>query len=350
MLFRCLSNLFLPTNPIVISPGVQFVTELWLRLRQTFVFSGIRTDLQCNGKQGKEIMKKQKALLTVEAALVLPLFTCTVLVLCFILKIFMLELRVQNAISRACEDIASCGYLLNKAESSMDEKREKILENVLLGNALFGLFSDHAEDYALKLFVLGYLDKDIFEKGRVRGGYSGVSFLGSGLRDGDNCTCIRVKYYVDVPFVGDLIPDIEIVQSAAAGIFSGKTIAPKDPDESGSGETVFVTKNAAVYHTSRDCTHLKLTVMKVTKEELPGKRSSDGHKYYACEFCVRKKAVPDEVYISPEGDRYHTDRNCIGLRRYVSEVSLDSIDLPKCSRCAARDEKEKEEAQDAGDR
>ena len=294
-------------------------------------------------------LKKQKALLTVEAALVLPLFTCTVLALCFVFKIFVLELTVQSAISRACEDLASYGYILNKAEGFVDEKSEKLLENVPLGSAIAGLVSDHAEDYALKLFVLGYLDKEIFERNRVKDGYGGVSFLGSGIRDGDNCTCIRVRYYVNLPFVGKLIPDLEIVQSAAAGIFSGKTITPKKPGEEGSGETVFITKNAAVYHTSRDCTHLKLTVTKVTKEELPNKRSADRHKYYACEFCAEKRPMPDEVYISPEGDRYHINRDCIGLRRHVSEVSLDSIDLPKCSRCAARDEKEKEDTQDAGD-
>ncbi|MBP5184789.1 MAG: pilus assembly protein [Lachnospiraceae bacterium] len=289
-------------------------------------------------------MRDKKASITVEAALVLPLFTVTVLAVCFVFRLMLLEISVQSAISKAASDISSYGYLLNKAEAAVSEKKDELLSNVPLGDTILSILTDFAEDYALKLIVSNYLDDVLLEECRVKGGYGGLVFTGSKLRDEDNCVYIRVSYKVDIPFVGRLLPDIIVNQQAGAGIFSGEIpLHVKPPQETQDSHIVYVTKNAAVYHTSLLCTHLKLDISPVSKEELPSKRNPSGHKYYACDFCVNKRAkMPDTVYIGRDGDRYHYRENCIALRRHVEEVELSSIDLPMCSRCRQREENEQE--------
>ncbi len=295
-------------------------------------------------------MNRKKASISVEAALVLPLFTCMLLALCFVFRLMYLETAVQGAISRAAGDVASYGYILNKAEGAVGEKKQELLSNVPLGDSILGFITDLAEDHVLKLLVSRYIDEDLFAKCRVKGGFSGIRFTGSTLRDKDNCVYIRVSYSVSVPFVGNLVPDIKITQQAGAGIFSGEIpVYSRKEDESEGSLLVYVAKNATVYHTSLLCTHLKLDIIPVQKSELSKQRNPTGHKYKACEYCVKKKMkMPDVVYIGHDGDRYHYNENCIALRRFVEEVELSSVDLPMCSRCRQREEKEKEEEGDDG--
>ena len=77
-------------------------------------------------------------------------------------------------------------------------------------------------------------------------------------------------------------------------------------------EYVYVTEDSEVYHRSRECTHLRLSVRRVEAAEIP-------KGYHPCEKCmVQKKdaAAPEEngYYICSEGECYHRRRTALGLR------------------------------------
>lgn len=102
----------------------------------------------------------------------------------------------------------------------------------------------------------------------------------------------------------------------------------------GGEQIVYLTPGGSVYHTDRDCTHLRLSVRQVSRDALDGERNQSGGRYYACEYCVRSGAAGNTVYITDHGSSYHSQINCQGLKRTIEAVPLSLAGgRPCCSRC-----------------
>lgn len=102
----------------------------------------------------------------------------------------------------------------------------------------------------------------------------------------------------------------------------------------GKEELVYRTPEGEVYHKSRDCTYLRLTIRSVTSAELSGLRNESGGKYAACEYCVKKQQAGALVYITDYGSSYHNKSTCQGLKRTIMAVPLSQVEgLRSCSRC-----------------
>lgn len=96
---------------------------------------------------------------------------------------------------------------------------------------------------------------------------------------------------------------------------------------------VYITDDSEVYHLSRDCTHIKLTIEEISPGEVKSRRNSNGNRYRPCSIC--HSALSDEkLFITPEGDRYHNSITCSGLKRTVRAIRLsEKGDRRPCSRC-----------------
>ncbi len=98
---------------------------------------------------------------------------------------------------------------------------------------------------------------------------------------------------------------------------------------------VYITKNGRVYHKSLDCYHLKIQIREIATSKVSSYRNEDGAKYYPCEFCGKKKKGQDTVYITSDGTRYHYNRECLALMRYIQKVPLSEVvdSYPPCKTC-----------------
>ena len=97
---------------------------------------------------------------------------------------------------------------------------------------------------------------------------------------------------------------------------------------------VYVTVSGSVYHKKLNCSHLNLSVTKVSGGNVSSKRNENGEKYHACESCSRGQAPGSTVYITKSGKRYHNDKNCSGLKRSVRLVKeSEAGNLHACKRC-----------------
>ena len=106
-----------------------------------------------------------------------------------------------------------------------------------------------------------------------------------------------------------------------------------DPNESPE-KMVYVTASGTVYHKSLDCSHLKLSVSRISGSEVSSKRNDSGEKYYACESCSKGQKPGSYVYITKSGNRFHNDRTCSGLKRTVRLVKESkAANLSVCKRC-----------------
>lgn len=122
-----------------------------------------------------------------------------------------------------------------------------------------------------------------------------------------------------------------ITQSAACRAWIGFT-------ELKTEETyVYITPEGSVYHLYADCTHLSLSVQSVTMTFARSAKNEYGERYRQCELC--KGPFQGMVFITSEGNRYHSKRSCSGLKRTVRQVPLSSVSKRRgCLRCMSRGE------------
>lgn len=97
-------------------------------------------------------------------------------------------------------------------------------------------------------------------------------------------------------------------------------------------EYVYITENGSVYHRNRGCSHLNVSVRVVAAEDIGNDRNNNGEKYKPCEICGGNGS--GLVFVTPEGDRYHSKSDCSGLKRVIKIVKLSEVEgRAACSEC-----------------
>ena len=98
---------------------------------------------------------------------------------------------------------------------------------------------------------------------------------------------------------------------------------------------VYVAENGTVYHLTETCTHLNLSISTVSFSEVDSLRNNGGGRYSCCEICGYEEQ--ETVFITNEGDRYHSSLTCGGLRRTIRSIPVSQVgSMPVCSRCASQ--------------
>lgn len=91
---------------------------------------------------------------------------------------------------------------------------------------------------------------------------------------------------------------------------------------------VYVAENGTVYHLTRTCTHLKLSIHTM------GRNAVKQAGYEPCHLCGDGQAEGAGYYVTEEGEKYHTKLSCSGLKRTVYMIRLSEINGKRsCSRC-----------------
>lgn len=99
---------------------------------------------------------------------------------------------------------------------------------------------------------------------------------------------------------------------------------------------VYITPEGSVYHLFRDCTHLSLSIERVTYQKAVVSKNEYGEKYRECKRCQEPYGVL--VYITKEGDCYHSERDCSGLKRTIRQIAISKVQGRSCCiRCAERE-------------
>ena len=96
---------------------------------------------------------------------------------------------------------------------------------------------------------------------------------------------------------------------------------------------VYITPKGSVYHLYADCTHLDLSIQRTTLEKAKSVKNLYGQKYSECEVC--EEDFGGMVYITDEGERYHSERECSGLKRTTRQVPISQVSgRSQCLRCS----------------
>lgn len=278
------------------------------------------------------MMKRVTASLTIEAAMVLPIFLFMMIGFLSFVQIFIIQDKVQGSITEMGLKLSKYGYFYGSyVEDIVEEDDDEI------GTLMRDILGDKLEEVSLKIHLSQYMNLTKLQENMIVGGFSGISMKDSSWMDDEDCIDLIVSYQVELPFGYPIIHQIPMVQRVRLRGWTGHQIPAKyieQEDAEGENTTVYMTSSGTVYHTSSSCTYIKIEVKEtqgVPKEE----RNESGGRYYPCNTCC--KGLDNEnitYYISKYGDRYHSKRNCSKIYRNIKEVKQSEVShLRICSKC-----------------
>ncbi len=154
------------------------------------------------------------------------------------------------------------------------------------------------------------------------------------INNGDDIIDLVYRYKINVPF--DLLNayDPYAVDRVRMRAFTGYDNAKHAATDKTAEERVYVTESGSVYHRSLGCSHLNLSIRSIDYKDVLGERANDGSKYYPCEHCCHNNENPPAVvYITDDGNRYHSSLSCSALKRTIHEVPISQTGLPPCKEC-----------------
>lgn len=236
--------------------------------------------------------------LTVEAACVLPIFLFAAIMVLYLFRVVQVQYIVGNSLDKAAAEVSLMGRVSEKEAKNLTKAafyKELAEQGCPLSGIEFGLAG-----FSLKNTTADLLYIDAAVTYRVM---FPLRFFGKkGIKLTDGCRMHR--------WVGD--------QEEGA-------------DKEKGAEWVYVTPTQHVYHLSRGCTHLKLSIRAVPN-------SSPAWKVYKpCGHCIKDGKTGRTVYITNEGGHYHGKIDCSGLKRTIFMVPKEQAgDKKPCSRCGGK--------------
>lgn len=248
--------------------------------------------------------------MTVEAAIVLPLFLFFFLNLLFYMEIFHLHGNMTMALREAGIPMSIYGYSLEEQGS-------------IAGVGMSYLYAGSK--------VRNYLTTEYLNDSPLTKGVNEIQYIHSKIMEKDMIDLVA-SYRVS-PMISLMgFREFYLYNRFYARAWTGYDVTGTRIEE-GEEEWVYMTENGQVYHKNRDCTHLQLSIQSVFYENLSGYRNESGGKYYQCEKCPN--GTPSSViYITEQGDRFHTSIDCSGLKRTIRIVKLSEVaGVPPCNRC-----------------
>lgn len=246
--------------------------------------------------------KGKKASMTVEAALVLPVFIFVMLSVIYIIQLLFFEEEVQWALMRTGKEIS--------VEYAAFENK--------------GILNPAYATVKINEHLAGKMT---------------VSMLRSEFDEKTGEIILRADYVQSIPFPLICQKNFLFCDQYRTRTFTG--VETRMTEEEAGNQMVYVTETGNVYHKSLECTYLKLSISQVKYEDLEHLRNGNGERYYACEGCCtgRELLAGQDIYICNYGNRFHTSRTCKKIKRSIWSIKLSQVGkrLP-CSKCG-KDEK-----------
>lgn len=262
------------------------------------------------------LQRGQKASMTLEACFVFPFFLFAFLNIISIVEIYRLQGSMSAAMHDTAKQMAVYGY-----------EYQQIVGDPAGAAESLGLTYLYAAGKVQTKLGIDYLDNS-----PLAGGASSISWLRSSVMQKDDCIDLVAEYRIAPPaaIVG-YQPRI-FYNRMRTRAWTGYDNAANGTSSTAEEEIVYITPDGSVYHRSRVCNYLKLSIAAVDKNFLDTQRNQDNSKYYPCEKCGG--SCSNIVYITNYGNRYHSTLGCSGLQRTVIAVPISEVgDRGACSKC-----------------
>lgn len=264
------------------------------------------------------ILRKLRASITVEAAFALPFFLFFMLQVMSAMNMIAAGSRLTAALHQVGNRMAFAGYAYDKAAGN-------VLPDGLASVALTQLYAVNQ--------ITDYAGRDYLNHSCVKNGAAGISYAGTSIMGEHDVIEICLSYQTEPLFSIPGFESFSVSQRYYGRAWTGYDVEEGMSDLTQEDPMVYITQTGTVYHTNRNCTYLNPSVRTIPAASLGDSRNESGGKYYACEICGRKNATGN-VYITGQGDRYHSTASCSGLKRTIYTVPLSEVHgRGCCSKC-----------------
>lgn len=268
-----------------------------------------------------------KGLLTIEAAVILPFFACFMVFILYFFRILQVQAGISQALQYTGRRIAA-EYSVQTAGGTVNAEDEKNKVNITNEKESQ---SDMLGLLRAELLFQKQLKKQSCPTQYIRHGEAGISLIQSDFSE--NFVDLKAVYRMKLPIA--LLGDIQyrIVQEAKCRKWTGYALGQDTQEDD---TWLYYTEHGTVYHASRFCTHLDLSIHGVTYTQVGSSRNKSGGKYHKCEKCESEVSSRAMVYITDYGDRYHSSLTCSGLKRSIYMIRRSkATEKRMCSKCGA---------------
>ena len=271
-----------------------------LYLRSSY-FQYFRQRFRCF-KRISSCLSAKKAVITVEAALAVPLFFFAVLALFYMIEVMSIRTTIRSGMQYAAKEAAEDIYL-----------------------------NPVVTPGSLESDIVSSIGSERLDRSIVVNGSGGIHCEESRMSALTGILELRASYQIRLPIPVFLAAPVNMEESMRMKGWNGYTRFGLGQENE---ETVYITENGMVYHRDYHCNYLELSIRMVPYGAVDGLRNENQGKYHACERCVHGMAA-SEVYITEYGGRYHNSLSCSGLKRTIYAIPLtEAIGKGACSKCS----------------
>lgn len=254
-----------------------------------------------------DFFENEDGAMTLEASLIVPIFLIVLLMLTSAGEILMIHQQISHGVCEAAKRAAVNEYRIRQKKKS--------------GSNLSG--------FSAKAAFLASVNRKFLDHSALAGGSAGAAAACRLTLNSKGEYIVSVRYYIrkTMPFLSTYAASYQ--QSVRQKSMTGYV---PDGDELKEGY-VYITPHEAVYHKDLSCTHLALDIS--VDEDVEKYKNKQTH-YKPCDKCTKyEKGDVSCVYVAKEGESYHTDLGCSGLKRTVKQVDLSTLKgMKPCTRCA----------------
>lgn len=255
-------------------------------------------------------VKKIAGSMTIEAALVLPLFLFFVLALLAPVQWLDTQRKVQMTTEYFCEKLSQYAYI---NEVWGEDASEDIL----------GMDIEEFSGAASELLLKGKAEK-FTDHAKIKT---------ANVPDQNHDICFELEFVKEIPYFSSIVPEVTVCAAAKRRCWTGidgKLKADiREENEDINDRIVYVGAAMGRYHLKRDCHYIS--------NEYESTEVSEAKKrgLTPCSVCAKDCKDSDTVYITPNGEHYHKTKNCRSMAAYVREVRLSEVEyLGACSYCS----------------
>lgn len=265
-----------------------------------------KTYLLISGPKAKRFCSRGS--MTVEAAVVIPLILLFFLHLGSVMEMIRLHGKLEYALWQVGREVAVYGASGNEEE-----------------------IPDFAISYLYVSSRIGQiLGEEYLDTSPLTYGSKGLNYLTSEYLEEEESIDIVITYQVSPQITCFPFPYFRMASRYYGRAWTGYAVG----EEMQQTTYVYVAQEGEVWHSRADCSYLKLHIYEANPNALWMLRNENGEKYRACSRCA-DYPLGEQVYLTEDGNRYHTVRSCPSLQRRVHAIVWQT-DLPyrPCSRCA----------------
>lgn len=268
--------------------------------------------------------KAEKGSMTLEAAVVLPVFLILFMNLFSAMEQYRIHSCVMFSLWQQGRSTMQYAYLedrLGQVESEIDVA--KLLN--LGGNAVSWVQTRRKLVENLDQFMLWRQLVTFQENGLVL----------RTTRQGDMID-LQCSYFIHPLFSGFTFSNHMVTAKFYGHAFTGynPSLSWVDDEKETNEDYVFVTKTGTTYHENRSCSYLNPSIHVVATGDIEEQRNESGGKYYPCAVCAKDQSVA-LLYVTDYGTSYHCSTACTSLKRTIYEIKRSEIGgRSPCKKCS----------------